>query len=105
MVDNTFVYNGILPYFLKFIYIYISACADAYLTPQIKKYVAGFASGFKDNIQVRFFFFHYLNDFPFAVIGRRSEHRNMPPSPLSAMPKMADLSLRVYGFVRFVDWF
>lgn len=28
-----------------------TACADAYLTPQIKKYVAGFASGFKDNIQ------------------------------------------------------
>lgn len=55
MVNNTFVYNGMLPYFLEFIYIYISACADAYLTPQIKKYVAGFASGFKDNIQVRFF--------------------------------------------------
>ncbi|XP_061197337.1 5-oxoprolinase-like isoform X1 [Saccostrea echinata] len=28
-----------------------TACADAYLTPHIKKYVAGFASGFKDNIQ------------------------------------------------------
>ena len=35
--------------------MFISACADAYLTPHIKKYVAGFASGFKDNIKVQFF--------------------------------------------------
>lgn len=55
MVDNTFVYTGYITLLLEFIYICISACADAYLTPQIKKYVAGFASGFKDNIQVRFF--------------------------------------------------
>lgn len=68
MVDNTFVYTGISPYFLEFIYICISACADAYLTPQIKKYVAGFASGFKDNIQVRFFF--NKTDFHFAVSQR-----------------------------------
>lgn len=62
------IYTGISPYFLEFIYICISACADAYLTPQIKKYVAGFASGFKDNIQVRFFF--NKTDFHFAVSQR-----------------------------------
>lgn len=28
-----------------------TACADAYLTPHIKKYVQGFASGFKDNLK------------------------------------------------------
>lgn len=28
-----------------------TACADAYLTPHIKKYVEGFASGFKDNLK------------------------------------------------------
>lgn len=55
MVDNTFVYTGYITLLFEFIYICISASADAYLTPQIKKYVAGFASGFKDNIQVRFF--------------------------------------------------
>lgn len=31
MVDNIFVYNGILFYFLKFIYIYILVCVDVYL--------------------------------------------------------------------------
>lgn len=28
-----------------------TACADAYLTPHVKKYVEGFASGFKDNLK------------------------------------------------------
>jgi len=28
------------------------ACADAYLTPCIKRYVSGFASGFKDELKV-----------------------------------------------------
>uniref|UniRef100_A0A1B6LIT0 5-oxoprolinase n=3 Tax=Graphocephala atropunctata TaxID=36148 RepID=A0A1B6LIT0_9HEMI len=28
-----------------------TACADAYLTPHIKKYIQGFASGFKDNLK------------------------------------------------------
>lgn len=27
-----------------------TACADAYLTPHVKRYVSGFASGFKDNL-------------------------------------------------------
>jgi len=30
----------------------VLACADAYLTPCIKKYVTGFMSGFKDGIEV-----------------------------------------------------
>lgn len=29
-------------------HVFLSACADAYLTPKIKKYVQGFSSGFKD---------------------------------------------------------
>ncbi|KAK9753040.1 Hydantoinase/oxoprolinase N-terminal region [Popillia japonica] len=28
-----------------------TACADAYLTPHVKRYVQGFSSGFKDNLQ------------------------------------------------------
>lgn len=28
-----------------------TACADAYLTPHVKKYVEGFVSGFKDNLK------------------------------------------------------
>jgi len=28
-----------------------TACADAYLTPHIKKYLQGFSSGFKDNLK------------------------------------------------------
>lgn len=28
-----------------------TACADAYLTPHIKRYVHGFVSGFKDNLK------------------------------------------------------
>ena len=31
---------------------YITACADGYLTPCIKKYVSGFVSGFKDPVSV-----------------------------------------------------
>lgn len=27
-----------------------TACADAYLTPHVKRYVEGFSSGFKDNL-------------------------------------------------------
>lgn len=28
-----------------------TACADAYLTPHVKRYVQGFSSGFKDNLK------------------------------------------------------
>lgn len=32
---------------------YVAACADAYLTPCIKKYVSSFSSGFKESLKVR----------------------------------------------------
>ena len=31
--------------------VFLSACADAYLTPCIQNYVKGFASGFKDKVR------------------------------------------------------
>ena len=38
--------------------IIVLACADAYLTPCIKRYVDGFAAGFQNGIEVRM---HYVS--------------------------------------------
>lgn len=35
-----------------FLFRSVQACADAYLTPCIKRYVTGFMSGFKNGIEV-----------------------------------------------------
>ena len=34
-------------------FIFILACADAYLTPHIKTYVQGFSQGFEKQLKVR----------------------------------------------------
>ena len=44
---------GIFLVYVQIFCFVIAACADAYLTPCIKKYVKGFSSGFKGGLKVR----------------------------------------------------
>ncbi|KAK3716070.1 hypothetical protein QZH41_007242 [Actinostola sp. cb2023] len=46
-----------------------TACADAYLTPCIKRYVSGFASGFKDGLKVGYAMTTYGRETSKPVIG------------------------------------
>ena len=42
---------------INYVSLWFPACADAYLTPCVQKYVSGFASGFKNQLQVIYYFF------------------------------------------------